>query len=219
MPRTGMSAEAIRDKAIQATLTRMRLFGFEKVNLSDVAKDLGVSHAALYAHFTDKAALLDAVTERWLRETDAVLEAVCLAKGEPIRKIERWFVKMYRLKRQRALSDPEPYRAFEVAAQLSKPFVVAHLLTVHRQLTELISEASGCLTDSTPARQAELLYEAMAAFHHPKLVLQHAAEERERLLKRVLHTMLAGLGLSDKAPCAIDGKPLPQASSVQPSPP
>ncbi len=53
MPRTGMTAQQIRAKAIDITLACMRKHGFEKVRLSDVAKDLGVSHPAHYAHFAD----------------------------------------------------------------------------------------------------------------------------------------------------------------------
>jgi AcrR family transcriptional regulator len=194
MPRTGMTAQEIRAKATDVTLARMRRHGFEKVRLSDVAKDLGVSHAALYAHFVDKAALLDAVTERWFNETDALLEEVCLAKKKPLQKIHDWFLKRYQIKRERALCDPELYRAFDVSAALRKPFVVAHLATMNRQLVGLVEEAAGRLGGDAPERQATLLFEAMSAFYHPKLVAEHYGEDRELLLKSVLDAMLIGMG-------------------------
>lgn len=194
MPRTGMTAQEIRAKATDVTLARMRKHGFEKVRLSDVAKDLGVSHAALYAHFADKAALLDAVTERWLNETDAVLEQICLAKKDPLQKIQDWFLKLYEVKRERVLCDPELYRAYDLVAMLRKPFVITHLATVNRQLVMLVKEAGGALGGDTPERQATLLFEAMSAFHHPKLVAEHLEEKREPLLKRVLDAVLMGMG-------------------------
>ena len=60
MPKTGLSAAEIRDKAIEVTVEQMRRHGFDRVRLVDIAKDLGVSHAALYSHFADRRALLDA---------------------------------------------------------------------------------------------------------------------------------------------------------------
>jgi AcrR family transcriptional regulator len=41
----------------------------------DVAQALGVSHGVVYRHFPSKAALRDAVTERWLTRLVAPLEA------------------------------------------------------------------------------------------------------------------------------------------------
>ena len=63
MPRTGLTASEIKEKAIDLTIEKMRANGFDKVRLTDVAKSLGVSHAALYSHFKDKTALFDAVSE------------------------------------------------------------------------------------------------------------------------------------------------------------
>lgn len=199
MPRTGLTAEEVRTKAIDVTFDRMRRHGFDKVRLSDVGKDLGVSHAALYAHFADKAALLDAVSERWLAETEALLDAICRSDKQPLQKIHDWFVKLYRLKRERVMNDPELYRAFDVAAAMKKPFVVAHLAGIHQQLVGMIEEATGSLGTDSPQRQATLLYQATSAFHHPKLMVEHRGENRELLLKRLLQVLLTGLGADRKA--------------------
>ena len=188
-----MTAEKIRVKAIDITLARMRRHGFEKVRLIDVAKDLGVSHAALYVHFADKAALLDAVSERWLSETDALLEQICLSKRHPRQKIQDWFMKLYQVKRERVLCDPELYRAFDMAAALRKPFVAAHLATANRQLDVLVKEDAGTLGRDAPQQQATLLFAAMSAFHHPKLMAEHFDEQRGPLLKRVLAAVLIGM--------------------------
>ena len=49
MPRTGLTADQIKERAVEAALVRMREVGFEKVRLTEIAKELGVSHAALRA--------------------------------------------------------------------------------------------------------------------------------------------------------------------------
>jgi AcrR family transcriptional regulator len=198
MPRTGLTAAEIREKAIDATVARMRENGFDKVRLTDIARDLGVSHAALYAHFADKTALLDAVSERWLREIDKGLEAVCRKRREPTDKILSWMLLLHRAKVAKVLHDPELYKAFDLSTAVQKPFAQQHLDTIRGQLVELVREAIAKrrLRDADPEAMAQVISESLMAFHHPKLVAQHIGEKREPLLRRVLEIVLKGLNLT-----------------------
>jgi AcrR family transcriptional regulator len=198
MPRTGLTAAEIREKAIDATVARMRENGFDRVRLTDIARDLGVSHAALYAHFADKTALLDAVSERWLREIDKNLEAVCRKRREPTDKILSWMLLLHRAKVAKVLHDPELYKAFDLSTAVQKPFAQQHLDTIRGQLVELVREAIAKrrLRDADPEAMAQVISESLMAFHHPKLVAQHIGEKREPLLRRVLEIVLKGLNLT-----------------------
>ena len=195
MPKTGLSPEEIREKAIASTIARMRRHGFEKVSLVDVAADLGLSHAALYSYFADKAALLDAVSERWLRSMDEELEKIVNQDRDPLAKIQDWFIKLHRLKREKVKHDPELFKSFNLAAEAGKPFVIAHMATMQRLTTALVREAmtAGKLRKGSVEKAAEILREAMMGFSHPKLVIQFLDENREPLLKQTLDTMLKGL--------------------------
>jgi AcrR family transcriptional regulator len=195
MPRTGMTAEEIRNKAIESTVARMRQHGFEKVRLVDIAKDLGVSHAALYSHFSDKAALLDAVSEQWLARLDEELEKVCHGKKPPLARIYEWFLTLHLAKRNRVRDDPELYKAFNSASEVSKPFVKQHLKNMDRQVTELVKElmADKAIRKDSPQKIAEILFETTTAFHHPRLVAQHLDEKRESLLRLTLDVVFKGL--------------------------
>ncbi len=197
MPRFGMPVEALRAKVIDLGLNRMRTQGFDKVRLVDIAKDMGVSHAALYAHFTNRESLLDAVMERWLTETESALEAVCQGKRPALRKIEDWFLTLYKLKRTRIQTDPEPYRAFDVATTLRKPFAAAYVKRLKAQLAGLVDEAGDLLGTYSAAETAELLFEATSTFHHPSLVKHSAIHNRERLLRRLIKTLFDGLQVRD----------------------
>ena len=189
MPRTGMPAAELKNRAIDIASARVQQDGFERVRMSDVARAMGVSHAALYAHFEGRSALLDAVTARWLTETELALQAVCDADRPPLERIERWLVERYRRKRGRALAEPEVYRAFDAAAALHKPHVRAHLAAIRGQLEALLAAAA--LPHGTASEQTTLLLEATAAFHHPKLIADHAHGDREPLLLRIARAMLA----------------------------
>ena len=198
MPRTGLTAEDIKEKAIDATVVKIRKLGFEKVRLTDIARELHVSHAALYSHFKDKSDLLDAVSERWLLELDAKLEAICRRKKDPSEKIHAWSVALHRAKVEKVSRDPELYRAFDFATERFKPFVKNHLETMHRQLSGLVREAiekSG-VKNADPVLMTKIIMESTSAFHHPRLVAQHLGEKREKLLRKVIDSVLEGLLLT-----------------------
>jgi AcrR family transcriptional regulator len=198
MPRTGLSPEEIQEKAIDSAIARMREVGFEKVRLTDIAKDLGLSHAALYAHFKDKAALLDAVSERWLDKLDEELEAICNKPKDPREKILAWMLALHRRKLEKVMHDPELFRAFNWSTEIEKPFSRKHLGTLSRQLTRLVQEAVARkrLRDADPEAMAKILSESLIGFHHPRLVAQHLGEKREPLLRQILESVLDGLRLS-----------------------
>lgn len=198
MPRTGLSAAELKRKAIDATMVAMRQEGFDKVRLTDIAKQLGVSHAALYQHFADKTALLDAVSAKWLLEIDEHLAAICRKTAkEPTEKLQAWMLAFHRAKLAKVLHDPELYKSFDLLALAEKPYVQQHMATMRAQLSGLVEEsiAKRRLRDADPQKMAEIIWESMMAFHHPKLVAQHWNEKREPLLKQVLDSVLKGLGL------------------------
>lgn len=197
MPRTGLNAEEIREKAIDATLAKMREVGFDKVRLTDIAKELKVSHAALYSHFKDKSDLLDAVSEVWLQRLDEKLETICTGKKDPCEKIHAWSLHLHRAKVEKIRHDPEPYKAFDMAADQLKPFIQHHLENMHRQMLGLVTEAvtKRRLRTADPETMTRVIAESTAAFHHPRLVAQHIHEKREPLLREVLDSVLRGLRL------------------------
>jgi AcrR family transcriptional regulator len=195
VPKTGLTAVQIRDRAIDVAIAQMRRYGFEKVRLVDIAKDLGVSHAALYIHFADKAALLDAVSERWLKSLEAALECVCLKNKDPLAKIHEWFLKLYQMKREKVMNDPELYKAFKFAADQQKFIYKKHLAVMNCQLTELVKSATAQkkLTKHSIKKTVELLFETTMGFHNPTMIARHLNENRENLLKQVLDVVLDGL--------------------------
>jgi AcrR family transcriptional regulator len=198
MPRTGLTALEIKTKAVEATMVKMRQVGFDKVRLTDVAKKLGVSHAALYSHFEDKSALFDAVSERWLLQIDDSLAAVCRKSGtDPSEKILAWMLTLHRAKLAKIQHDPELYKSFDLSSSKDKAYVRRHLATMRAQLVSLAKEAIAKrrLRDADPDAIAAVLHESMMAFHHPKLVAQHVHEKREPLLRVVLDNVLKGLDL------------------------
>ena len=78
----GVNDQALTAERILETAEDvLRRFGPAKATVVDVARALGVSHGSVYRHFPSKAALRDAVTERWLARISTPLAAVAAEAG------------------------------------------------------------------------------------------------------------------------------------------
>ncbi|TGN19818.1 TetR/AcrR family transcriptional regulator [Leptospira idonii] len=196
MPRTGLSPEEIREKATDAAEERIRRHGFDKFRLVDIAKDLDVSHVALYKHFPDKSALLDSVSERWLLRMDEALLKVTEKKKSAKDLLWEWFLLFHQLKKEKVQTDPELYKAFDNAAEAKKTFVIKHVNEMHRQLEGILRKAldEKSIQGESASSLEKVFFESTVGFHHPKLVYQHLTEKREKLLKQVLETLWSGAG-------------------------
>lgn len=194
MPKTGLTSDQLKQRAIVCTIERMRKFGYEKVRLSDIAKDLGVTHAALYSHFADKAALFDAVTEQWLLDLDEKLATHLDPAKDPLKCITDWCIELHKAKREKVQFDPELYRAFNFCAQIDKPFVQHHIKTMRSQLKELVERAIVQKQIRGDASEiVEQILDATTSFHHPSMVIYFIDQDREPALRKLLQILFAGL--------------------------
>lgn len=195
MPRTGLTPQQISDAAIELATKRIKRDGFKKVRLIDIARDLDISHAALYAHFTNKDDLLDSVTAKWIAEIDVALQKICDENADPIDAIYKWFLCLYQRKHSRVVGEPELFEGFDVAASNKKPFIKKHLNSMHSQMSILVGRAME--NKQFKAQSADLvaglLIEATCGFHHPNIVADHSGEERIPKLNALLDVMIAGL--------------------------
>ncbi|MCX4571493.1 TetR/AcrR family transcriptional regulator [Streptomyces viridodiastaticus] len=65
----------LRTDLLDAAERRLRVHGVEQLSLRDLARDVGVSHAAPRRHFADRRALLDALAESGFMRLGAKLRA------------------------------------------------------------------------------------------------------------------------------------------------
>jgi Aldo/keto reductase family/Bacterial regulatory proteins, tetR family len=95
-----------REQILEAAENVLRRYGPAKANVVDVARALGVSHGSVYRHFTSKAALRDAVTERWLESISFPLEAVAREDGPAAERLQRWLDLLVRSSGRRLWTTP-----------------------------------------------------------------------------------------------------------------
>lgn len=165
---TSLSKKEIMDAAEQT----LRRFGPDKTSVTDVAKLLGVSHGTLYRHFPSKAALREAVTERWLEEQIAApLEEVVTAQvDQALAQLKGYLLQLFRLKQRHAEQDREMFKMYtEVTAEAAE--------LVHLHIQRLIEQMGVLIDKGIHRRQiapiadtkalARSIFHATARFHHP----------------------------------------------------
>jgi AcrR family transcriptional regulator len=171
---TGEHLPLTRERILATAEDVVRRFGPAKATVVDVARVLGVSHAAVYRHVATKAELRDLVVERWMEVMMTPLRAIAAQPGPAPLRLRRWFDALIAVKRRRAADDPELFTAYRTLAADAKAVVVAHV-------DELVGLAASIIRDGVkegtfralePVSAARTVLLTTAWFHHPV----HAAE-------------------------------------------
>jgi len=162
-----------RDRILATAEEVIRRFGPAKANVVDVARALGVSHAAVYRHVATKAELLDLVVGRWVEATMPPLLAIAAKPGSAPKRLRQLFDALIAIKRRQADDDPEPfatYRALAADAHLAAGYLEKLVELVASVIRSGVKEGAFRTVDPVAAGRAMLF--ATSRFHHPA----HAAE-------------------------------------------
>jgi AcrR family transcriptional regulator len=163
-----------RERVLVTAEEVLRRYGPAKANVVDVARALDVSHGSVYRHFPSKAALRDAVTERWLESISEPLEAIAAGKGTAASRLERWLDGLVEAKRRKALDDPELFATYVELAAGAREVVKTHVQALVDQLARIVADgvAAGEFAVDDPGVAARAAFDATSRFHNPV----HAAE-------------------------------------------
>jgi AcrR family transcriptional regulator len=171
---TPAEAPLTRDRILVAAEDVIRRFGPEKATVVDVARALGVSHAAVYRHVATKAELRDLVVERFARRTLAPLEAIAAETGPAPDRLRRVFETLIAVKRGWVRDDPELFAAYRTLAADARTVVAAHVDEIVAVAATVVRAG---IADATfravdPVATARAILWATSRYHHPA----HAAE-------------------------------------------
>ena len=121
-----------------------------------------------------KAALRDAVLERWLHRITEPLEEIVRGKQAAPERLRLWLEELMMLKRRRALNEPELFATYISLAADARAVVKLHVDTLADQAARIIADGmkSGTITVKDSKVAARSVFDATARFHNPA----HAAE-------------------------------------------
>ncbi|MEC2343670.1 TetR family transcriptional regulator [Paenibacillus barengoltzii] len=163
-----------KELVLDTTETVLRKYGPAKTNMSDIARALDVTHAALYRLYSNKAALKEAVVERWLERSLPPLQAVASEASPASERLYRWLDTLRKFKRNRASQDPELFEMYSMLVEEAPEAIRVHRDHLLDQLTAIIEDGiqEGTIAKQDARAAANAVFTATAAFHH----VAHAAE-------------------------------------------
>jgi AcrR family transcriptional regulator len=183
------------DRILETAEEVLRRYGPAKANVVDVARALGVSHGSVYRHFPSKAALRDAVTERWLESISAPLAAIAEEKGPAPKTLRRWLDRLVSSKHRNALEEPELFATYIELAADAREVVKAHVDALVAQLAQIVADgvARGEFETTDPAATGRAIFDATARFHNPAHAPEWSNPGIDAAYERVRALVLNGL--------------------------
>jgi AcrR family transcriptional regulator len=162
------------DRILATAEDVVRRFGPAKATVVDVARALGVSHAAVYRHVATKAELRDLVVGRWVEATMAPLRAIAALPGPAPERLRGLFDALIAVKRRRAADDPELFTAYRTLAADAQSVATPHVDELIGLAATVIRRGmeEGTFRTGDPIAAGRALLFATSRFHHPA----HAAE-------------------------------------------
>lgn len=189
------------ERILEAAEEALRRFGPAKATVIDVARALGVSHGSVYRHFPSKAALRDAVAERWLGRMLPPLAQVAEADGPAPARLRRWFDLLMEGKRHKVLADPELFAAYHLLAVEARAVVQSHVASLAAQIACIIAggQARDEFAAGDPAALAWAVLRATTRFHDPAYAREWSEPGIDAAFEGVWALILAGLMRSDRS--------------------
>lgn len=183
------------DRILEAAEDALRRYGPAKANVVDVARALGVSHGSVYRHFESKAALRDAVTDRWLARVSAPLDKIVAEDGPAAERLHRWLITLSKTKRKKALDDPELFATYMALVAGAREVVDAHVDHLVVQIAAILADGveRGEFELDDPDGAARAIFDATSRFHNPAFAAQWSDPGLDDALESVWTLVLGGL--------------------------
>lgn len=188
------------ERILDAAEKVLRRYGPAKATVVDVARFLEVSHGTIYRHFPSKAALRDAVAERWLHRVSTPLAEIAEEQGSATERLHQWFMQLMTLKRQKVLDDPELFATYSAIAEEARGVVQAHVSELVRQLAQIIESgiSSKEFKVADAHETAKAVFNATIRFHHPAHAWEWSAPNIDADFAQVWRLVLAGLVVGEQ---------------------
>ena len=186
------------EQILDAAEDVLRRFGPAKANVVDVARALGVSHGSVYRHFASKAALRNAVIERWLSRVSQPLEIIVAEEGPAPARLTRWFEALRSVKLSKVSQDPAIFAAYHALALEAGDSVAEHVGHLIEQVSAIIADGMrrGEFQQGNATEAAKAALDATMRFHNPAHAAEWRSPENQMAFHRVLLLVQRGLAIS-----------------------
>ncbi len=200
MARPDPRDDGMYTRILDAAEMLLRRHGLSKLNVVDVARNLGMSHGNVYRHFASKTALRSAVIDRWLNRVSEQTRLIEQKDGPADQRLTEWLRTLASIKQRKVSEDAELLQA-AVQVVRDVPSVQSHhtdLLT--KQVARILADGKcdGTLPRvGDPHQTAVAILDATTRFHHPDMVASGGLPDIQMAgLDGVISLVLAAIGPS-----------------------
>ncbi len=181
-----------REIILNATEDTIRKYGPDKANISDVAKSLNVSHAALYRYYKSKSELWDAVTDRWLSRLQENAKKILEENTPADKKLFLLLEEFAESKHKSENSDPEMFAIYSKLVQSSTNVIEKNIEKGILGIKSVIDEGidSGVFKANLTSDIATSVYLATSVFIQPNT---YKISNRKEHITSVITLLIDGL--------------------------
>jgi AcrR family transcriptional regulator len=159
---------------LESAKAQIRRFGETKTNVTDVARDLGVSHAALYRFYRSKSAMMDAIVQEAMDDEAQLAAQYIETDGPPTERLTAMLFDLHRRKRDRFVGDREIHDLYRRIV-VDRPDMIttyAERITnlIERLIDKAVRRGEWHIDDINVA--AGVVRDAVTVYVHPAFVAQ-----------------------------------------------
>jgi AcrR family transcriptional regulator len=196
--RAGLLAEPAEMRLLSVAADHLRRSGARAVTLVGIAEAAGMTHANVYRYFPSKAALIDAVAGRWLKDLEALVAEIADAPDPADDKLERLIQALARAHRDLLAEDRHLFDVYCDAAETSRALIRKHRTRLRQLIERVIDEgvATGKFDPLDRERALAFVGDAAHRFINPLAVRLDADMPRdiaEARLAAVIRVILRAL--------------------------
>lgn len=186
---------------LDAAEKTLRRFGPDKTSVTDVAKELNISHGTIYRHFPNKAALKEAVTERWLEEEiiAPLKRLIHSAETAPDHLLKAFIFELSSLKRSHAENDEEMFQMYAEVTVESAEIIENHVNRIVELLSLIIEKGiveNVIKNVNNKDALSRSIFHATSRFHHPSHAYEWKSETIGEELDQVWELIKEGFVVS-----------------------
>ncbi|MEL6257474.1 MAG: hypothetical protein AAFQ67_00260 [Pseudomonadota bacterium] len=174
-----------------------------KLRIVDVADALGMSHANVHRFFKTRDVLLNALVDRWLKESEARAQDVLRRDAPAAERLTTMFVEMHRVKRDRIAAGPGVLEIYNQAMSKRAAAVAAHRDFLIGAVAGLVKDGIASGEFAVEAVQIPSILNALEAamikFTHPKLVAETLDDDTAAQARMVMAVFVCALRSSPDA--------------------
>lgn len=154
----------------------VRRFGEGKTNMVDIARALGVSHAALYRFYPSKSSVMDAIVQEAMRDEEELATAYLEPTAPAGERLLAMLLDLHRRKAERFAGDREihnlHHRILAERPEIVAAYAARMTALVERMIAQAVDRGEWRVNDT--AKAARVVRDAVTIYIHPAFVAQLA---------------------------------------------